>query len=282
MSARRRIRNRIPKITGSGGGSPTVGNVVWGPDFGESSDGSTWSVGVRPSLSSLAISNEKSVGVTATMPALSAVYNAQSIGVAPTMPALELSNTKSIGVDISEASVVIDNMLSDEDTYLDRAAGTTPFGTATALLAKNNTAVVNDDKKTYIAWDLTGILGASVSASTIDLYMSENAAVGGVTATIQIYTHPTKPIEEDTATWNVNEPPPGTLRQTISQAVNSATPVLVTLTLDATTRANMLGNWVYVRVVGTSDGLGVNTITTQSKETVTSSQRPVMDMTITL
>lgn len=68
--------------TGGGGSTPTTGNVAWGPDFGEKSgnDGYTFNAGATASFPALAVRNDKTVGATITLPALTAVYTPQTVG----------------------------------------------------------------------------------------------------------------------------------------------------------------------------------------------------------
>lgn len=170
------------------------------------------------------------------------------------------------------------DQLPDHDTYLNRSAGTTNYGTATGLLHKANTAVVNDDKNAYIMWDMTGLATGSVSSASVTLWTTHNS----LTATAynwEIYTHPTQPFNESTATWDADEPPPGTQRQSGSSASFASGGAYETITFDATARANMTGNWVYLRLVGSASALV--TFTTSSKENATSADRPVLDMEIT-
>jgi hypothetical protein len=100
---------------GGGGGSGS-GDLQLGPDFGEKSDtdGNTWTVGVQAlNLDTLAVENNKSVGVTMAHTALDVVYNEKLVGVTSsldlgvensedvrvtqTFDALGFENTKSVG-----------------------------------------------------------------------------------------------------------------------------------------------------------------------------------------
>lgn len=54
--------------------------MLWGPDFGESSDGNTWTTGVSVDLPSLALVGNKGVGVNVAMPAL-ALAGGKGVGV---------------------------------------------------------------------------------------------------------------------------------------------------------------------------------------------------------
>lgn len=82
MPTRLRIRSTFVQAGGGGGAPPTTANLEWGPDFGESADGNTWTVGVDlHNLDTVAISNSKTVGVDLDMTNLVSVFNAQELGV---------------------------------------------------------------------------------------------------------------------------------------------------------------------------------------------------------
>ncbi len=80
MSNRSRIRSTFVQAGGGGGAPPTTANLEWGPDFGESSDNNTFTVGVDLTMPALALENNKSVGVQLTMPSL-AMESTKSVGV---------------------------------------------------------------------------------------------------------------------------------------------------------------------------------------------------------
>lgn len=89
MPTRQRARFYFPP--GSGGGAPpTIGNVVWGPDFGEGAgnDGLTNKVGVTMDLESIALVNADEIGVHVALPAIAIVENDKGIGVHQDMPAV--------------------------------------------------------------------------------------------------------------------------------------------------------------------------------------------------
>lgn len=262
----------------------TAAELAIGPSYGQSAgdDASTFDVTIAIDLAEVNLNG--GLDVTAALDLAS--VNPNYSGIFDVTAAMDLAEVNlNGGLDIRAAldgSVVVDGMLSDEDTYLERDAGDTINGADTVLEAKNNTAVVNDDNKAYIAWDLTSFSTGTVTAATMNLSLAEDNAAGGDTARIEIYTNAAKPFEEDTATWNNTEPPPGTLRQTIDEAVNGAALTQHALTLDATVRANMLGNWLYARILGTANGLGGVIITAGSKENGTVANRPTLDISLNL
>ena len=275
MVARRRID--IPNVTGTttGGAPPTVGNVAWVPADGDNED-HQWDVQGAIDLSDVGVQGDTALQGAITMPAVAAAAGTAARG-AITMPAVATNSNTNLRGQIRLVYTVTD-MLPKHDTYLDEASPSTTFGTATNLLAKTNAAVGNNRQHTYISFDMTGVSG-TVDSATVSLRISTTAALGE-NATYTVFTHPSRPFQESVATWNNAEPPPGTSRGTIVQAVTT-TPTNYTLTFDATMRANMPGNWVYLRCIGTS-ALGLNTITTVSKESGTTANRPRMTFTVTV
>lgn len=177
------------------------------------------------------------------------------------------------------ATATFDNLLSDEDTELRENQGDTTRGANAAITAKQPTPILNNERIAYIAWDLTAITGpATVDTATI-LIVGETDDLISENGDVEVYTNAAKPFEEDTATWNNSEPPPGTLRETI--VVNwNPTPNQKTLTLNATTRANMLGNWLFLRILG-AGALGENIITVVSKEGA-AADRPDLSFEVTV
>lgn len=265
--ARKRIQQHVISLSGGGGGGPApTGNFEVGPSFGQSAGNDATTLNALATLDLAEINMAGGVASNVAID-LDSINLAGGVGASAALDLASVDLGGALGTNIAIATSIAIASQPQEDTYLDRANGTTANGSATVLSAQNNTAVVNDDENTYIAWDLTGFTTGTVSSAEIDLYMSENLLVGGLDANIEIYTNASKPFEESTATWNADEQPAGTLRQTITENIDGATLTLHTLTLDATSRANMLGNWVYVRVTGPSSGLDTTTvISTGSKE----------------
>lgn len=271
MPTRKRIRSSTPAVSGGGGGGPTPGGTVaWGPDFG-GDNGDRFSVGAAVDVTELALAGDTSVGAAVDMPTI-ALSGALTGASAVDMPELALSGALTAGAAI-DGSYIVQDMLADEDTYLDEGSPTTANGAATALLCKTNAAVGNNEQITYVAWDLTGMSG-TVSSATIDVEIATSQALGE-NATFEWYTHGSKPFEEDTATWNGDEQPPGTARGTTAQAVTT-TATVYTVTLPSAVRSNMMGNWFYFRMQGTT-ALGLATITVTSKE---GTNKPTLTYTV--
>lgn len=266
------------EATGGGGGPPpTPGNVAIGPDYGErsGSDGVTWYVDITVALSDKAALGELTTTVAASLSDWAAAANTAAT-IAATLPAMAAQGDTSATVAVS-SSTDFAGIPPSDDTYLDRGNPDTANGSATALDAQNNTAVINDDENTYIVFDLTNISTGTLEAATITIEVETTNLLSAVVAAFELYTNPTQPLDEATATWNGDEPPPGTLRQsgTFSAPIN---PALRAITLDATTRANALGNYLTLRITGPDSGLNTtDVIRTTSKEGTTP---PSLDMTI--
>lgn len=269
------LRKRIGVLTigGSGGGTtPTFGNVAWGPNFG-GADGDQFKVQAAIDLSALTLSGDLDAQAAISMPSL-ALDGDTAVQAALSMPSLALDGDTGVNAAMT-GSYVINDIPPSDDTYLDEASPNTNFGTATGLLCKTNGAVGQNQQHSYVAWDFTGWSGTPDTAE-FDIEMSTTAVLGE-NASLEIYTDPTQPIDEATATWNNSEPPAGTLRETITQAVTTTTTVY-TLTFGSATRSNMFGNWLYIRCIGTGL-LGASTITITSKE---GTNGPLLDLTGTL
>lgn len=257
MTTRKRIRSLNPSVGGGGGGGPSPGGTIeWLPG----DDKVPMTTASAVDMPSLGLVGALGSGASVNIPSLG-LTGALSAGSAVAVPTLGLTGAMTSGAALA-GSYTVTNKLPDEDTYLDENVPTTAHGTATGLLCKLNTALGQNEQKGHIAWDLTGFSG-TVTSATFDVEISTTAGLGE-TASLLIYTSATKPFEEDTATWNNSEPPPGTLRETITQAVTT-TPTIYTKTLGAASRTNMPGNWIYIRCIGTT-ALGLATITLTSKE----------------
>lgn len=278
MPIRKRISIPLPTVNAGGGAPPTVANLQVGPDFGENagSDDNTFTVSSAMDLDAVDLTGFFAVQNAISLDSVDLEGNL-GVGVGVDLESLDLEGNLGVNAALTTQLTVVDK-LADEDTYLDENAPDTTFGSATDLLSKTNAALGQNEQTTYLAWDFTWLQG-SVDSAVIEM-TSRTSAVLGENANISIQTSPSKPIEEDTATWNNSEPPSGTQRQTHSEALTTTNKTF-TITLNATARANMPGNWIFLRIPGTS-ALGLNTITTESKETGTASLRPTMDYTVTL
>lgn len=267
MATRKRITPLIKNVGGGGGGGPSPGGTInWGPSFGQSlgDDESTFNVNAAVNLDSLALIGGTTATATVTMPAI-ALEGSTSATAALTMPELGLSGGATASASLV-GTAFVEDLLPDADTYLDRDNPTTAFGSSTTLLAKLNTAIVNDDKNTYIAWDFTKFAGsASVSQdASLTFYASENA-IGASSLSYQIYTHTSAPFVEATATWDNTEQPPGTLQSSGTESIDGATLAAYTITIPAADLDAAIGNWFYVRFTGNASSALV-TFTIGSKE----------------
>ncbi len=83
MATRQRISFSPASASSGGGGGTIVGDVGWGPDFGEAGTlGSTWQVGVNPDLDAVDASIPLNVGVNLDLDAVDiSGYSAGNVGV---------------------------------------------------------------------------------------------------------------------------------------------------------------------------------------------------------
>ncbi len=281
MATRRRIRTIIRKTTAGGGGGPAPGGTInWGPSFGQSAgdDDSSFNVNAALSLDTVGLIGNTTANASATMPELGVVGNTIASGAA-TMPDLALVG----GVTASGALgavFAIDHMIAKEDTYLDQASAGSSFGGSATLLSKTSTLGGNNAQVAYLAWDLTWVpLTGTINSAIIHVWTQTSNALGE-NGNYAIHTAVAKPFTEGTATWTANEPITGTNTETISKALTTTLTEQV-LTLNATTLASARGRWLWIRLPGTAT-LGLSTITTASKESATSGNRPYMELNVTL
>lgn len=140
MPSRRRI---AVASTGHGGGGsiPVVGNVVWGPDFGESptADDKTWTVKSALTMDAVDFTNERIVGCNLTM------------------PALEFENTKPVGVHLS-AEVL-------GAPFWQSVATNALTGNASSITVNKPAGVVEGDL--MIAWIGTANSSSDVTVNTL-------------------------------------------------------------------------------------------------------------------
>lgn len=170
------------------------------------------------------------------------------------------------------------------DTYLQELTPTVTAGAATVLLAKQTVPAAGNEERAFIAWDLTG-LGSSTITSAVFRFAVETDALAAANAPWTLRTHPSQPFVESTATWGNSIPVPGTQRQsgTVVAPSNLLGPAwsAVSITANASARSAMAGAWVYLRFTG-ADGTGVNRIRIQSKEFVSPTQAPTLELAVTL
>jgi hypothetical protein len=277
MAKRNRISSKSPSSIGGGGGTPPPNgdaNIKVGPSYGQSlgTDNSTFNLRAAINLTKVGIKGMFGLDSAIALKSVN-LSGGVVLGGAIDLKSLNLLGNTSIQTAL-EVSVGVVGMQPLEDTYLQQGAGTTSNGGATVLLSTLADALGDNENISYIAWDLTNYIGATAFDGEIRMYGRTNGVVEE-NSNVEIYTNATKPFEEDTATWDSDEQPPGTLRQTVSVPWGM-TFSIATLTLDGTTRANMIGNWVYARVLG-GGLLGVSSIEVYSKEFATDSSRPKLD-----
>lgn len=271
------VRKRI-RLVRKGGptGTPVPpapgGAISWTPADGDAEGGGFGAVSVV-TLPEIGFEGNTVARGAVTIPSLAIVANT-ALRQAVTLPALATNSNTNARARVTAEYTAVD-VQPKHDMYLDENTPGTNFGTATGLLAKTNAAVGNNRQHTYIGFDMTGVSG-TVTAANVKLEI-RTSLVLGETATYTVFTHPTQPFTEGTATWTNTEPPPGTSRGTISQAVTT-TATVYTLTFDSTQRANMPGNWVYLRCTGGA-ALAGSTITTTSKE---GTNKPRLTFTVTI
>lgn len=102
MVNRKRIRTFNPAGGGGGGAPPTIGNVAWGPDFGEGAgnDGKTFGAGVATDLEALAINGGPVIGVQPKITSLVVPYDPAAgpkAGVQTALPAVAVPFESTLG-----------------------------------------------------------------------------------------------------------------------------------------------------------------------------------------
>lgn len=112
MSSRSRIQYTPSSASSGGGGAPTIGEVAWGPDFGESSgnDDNTWTARVAADLSAVTLTNDKTVNVALDITTL-ALDNSDTANVAVDFADLNLTNddTANVALDITNLALINDD-----------------------------------------------------------------------------------------------------------------------------------------------------------------------------
>lgn len=160
MPKLRRLEFRFPPGSGGGGGNPIVGNVAWGPDFGEAngSDDVTWRVGVNMDLDSIALENTRTVGVSQTFDAL-ALENTRTVGV-------HLSGEVS-GAPFWQSVATAVHTSAGSDITVSKPSGVVPGNLMLALIG-TSAAVGSPDINTPSGWTLIrhDTVGAVVAHAT--------------------------------------------------------------------------------------------------------------------
>lgn len=257
----------VRKVIQSGGNA----NLAVGPDFG----GTTPTTGGALSLTDLDLTANLGLGVGASLESL-LMYSELGAGASLAWgPGLTANVTMGAAVD---GSVVVSSMKVDGDTYLDQQSPTTTRGSESVVNGRTPNASGNNERLGYLAWDLTEWSG-TVTSAVATIY----ASTSGVTdenGSVGVFTHPTAPFVESTATWNNSNPVPGTSRGTLPATyVPSPSFAAITLTFDATMRANMLGNWLYLEIRGVTP-LSSTQVQVRSRSHSNTSSRPSLTFTV--
>lgn len=177
-----------------------------------------------------------------------------------------VTSTNDDSVDASEVFTGDVTVEPTGDTYLDRDNGTTSFGSSTTLLAKQNTAVVNDDKNAYIWWDLLTWAGVAATSGATATCRISHDAVTNQTLTYEWYSHTSASVTESD-TWDANEQPAGTLIVSNTVSVANGAAADYDLTMTQAQLDGAFGDFLYVRIRG-NQGIGgdLTTFTVVSSE----------------
>lgn len=183
-------------------------------------------------------------------------------------------------VEVTDSSLVACAMRPTKDTYLDRDNPSDNFSGDTTMLAKANTAVVNDQKHAYIVWDLTGIdIPSPAFNSDVGMVISHNS-VGDQPLFYETYEHTADPLP-GFSNWEGDEPPSGTLIDSgsISVAAGGASLFLgedggITNPL---LQAADNQRWFYVRLLGNTN-LGGDLVIFTIESVEATSNKPVVNI----
>ena len=269
----------------SSGGQQGGDTVFLGPEFGEPVD---LTVGVDLELGSLDLGpfDTPTVGAASNF-ALADLgpFSTPAVGASASLSAAALGPFARNALGAAVTGTLVANGLDPAgDTYIQQAAPTTTAGSATILLAKLSTVAGSNEERAIIAYDLTGYAGTTITSATFH-FACETDAAAAANAPWDIRTRASPGFTESTAHWNNTQPLAGTVRQsgTVNAPSNTLGPAWAarTIAADATLRANMPGNWVFLRFTG-ADALGVNRIRIQSKENGSPTQLPKLDLQVTL
>lgn len=203
-----------------------------------------------------------------------------SLDAADSLDAITLTPADSVGADDAIVGTTLDATAADtvkatafyvvsaltirtsEDCYLDRADAGNAHDGATAL-CKVNTAVVNDDKKAYVAFNLTGLVGLTAGNNpdgSVTLRVSHNGATAQ-NLSWEAYRQSAKPFEEETATWTGNEPISGGTGMTESNTpISIANGAAADYVFTIANISDAFGQWVWLRLLGNT-GVGGDLIT---------------------
>lgn len=203
-----------------------------------------------------------------------------NLGVAASFANLDLGPFSDVVGVSATGGLVLTGLLPTDDMDLDEGNPNANTGSSGGVRAKTDAVLSNNEIVGYTMWDFTTIDGDQLAfASCVLHYWGATSLATGSSVNWTLYTHPTQPFDESTATWNNTEPPPGTSRQTGSQALTT-TSTEYTITLNSTALANCAGNYVYLRwVSGTTLGLATEAI--RSKDSA-GSDKPFANIEVTL
>lgn len=175
MTTRKRIRTYQPSVTGGGGSVPTVGNVAWGPDFGEHAGNDGKTLGAAAALDLESVDMSGNVGAAAQIKMSSVALDYATPGsftfTVPTGATSVLARAWGGGAAGGAASVSGGGG-GGAGAYSETSAITnaTPGATLTITVAATSTGAGND------SWvSVTG----SAPASTANGVLAKGGSVGG-------------------------------------------------------------------------------------------------------
>ena len=96
MPRLRRLELINPPGSGGGQNPGTIGNFRVGPDFGESSDGNTWTTGYNLDLEAIRMTNDKQVGINTDLQHIS-MANEKVVGFSHDAAHTRFANEKTVG-----------------------------------------------------------------------------------------------------------------------------------------------------------------------------------------
>lgn len=164
MTTRKRIRNPGGDITGTGGGiSVGGGTVEWGPRFGDPRD-EAFLAQAATQLWKVDPSGANELDAQQESNFLPSLAGANASQQAVSVDAVDLS-----GAAASQAAgsghVKSTWLEPTEDFYVDENQATSSFQSATTILARTGTDLLNTRRRAYFAWDLTnyGPMGSVIT-----------------------------------------------------------------------------------------------------------------------
>jgi hypothetical protein len=162
------------------------------------------------------------------------------------------------------------------DGWTDQASTGTNHGNE-SLLVKGKSTALNDERRAFIAIDLTHIAGSSrVAGATGDVntfltFIASTSSPLTATAVDPYYsTHASRPFTESTLNWS-NQPAGGTLISRFNVQPGAAQSF--NLTLSKTIIDDAIGKWLLIQFHGVSS-VAPDTVTILSRDNATASNRP--------